>query len=126
MTAVDVIVGRNIRAKRIKRGLSQAELGTRIGVSFQQVQKYENGTNQTSARRLVEISMSLEVPLADLFLGVAEEAKAIEARTLTEMRQEHKLIEQYSLLPDDVQQGLCVLVDAMAMGLAVKYSVRTL
>lgn len=48
-TAVDSVVGRNIRVLRLDRGLSQTELGRRIEVTFQQIQKYENGTNPHSS-----------------------------------------------------------------------------
>jgi transcriptional regulator with XRE-family HTH domain len=66
---VDALVGHNIQICRRQRGLSQAELGERIGVSFQQVQKYENGTNRVGASRLTLIADALGVPLANLFEG---------------------------------------------------------
>ena len=67
---VDVAVGSNIRLNRIARGISQTELGNRIGVTFQQVQKYEKGTNRVGASRLNMISKALNVPLARLFDGI--------------------------------------------------------
>ncbi len=67
---VDVAVGRNIRLNRIARGISQTELGNRIGVTFQQVQKYEKGTNRVGASRLNMISKALDVSLARLFDGI--------------------------------------------------------
>jgi len=66
---VDALVGRNIRICRLQRGLSQTELGREIGVTFQQVQKYEQGTNRVGASRLNEIARVLRVPLARLFEG---------------------------------------------------------
>jgi transcriptional regulator with XRE-family HTH domain len=66
---VDVLVGRNIRLCRLQRGLSQTELGQQIGVTFQQVQKYENGGNRVGAGRLSDIARVLGVPLATLFEG---------------------------------------------------------
>jgi transcriptional regulator with XRE-family HTH domain len=53
--SIDVEVGRRVRVERISRGLSQTELGDRIGVTFQQVQKYESGTNRISIGRLTRI-----------------------------------------------------------------------
>jgi transcriptional regulator with XRE-family HTH domain len=53
--SVDVEVGRRVRVERIARGLSQTELGNRIGVTFQQVQKYESGANRISIGRLTRI-----------------------------------------------------------------------
>ncbi len=69
--AVDVLVGRNIRICRLQRGLSQTELGRQIGVTFQQVQKYENGGNRVGAGRLADIARVLAVPLVTLFEGSA-------------------------------------------------------
>lgn len=63
---VDAIVGRTIRVHRLQQHLSQSALGRTIGVSFQQIQKYENGTNRVGASRLVQIAQALHVPL-DMF-----------------------------------------------------------
>ena len=60
---LDQLIGRNIRRYRIRRGLSQAALGDRIGVSFQQVQKYENAANRVPASRLALIASVLKVPI---------------------------------------------------------------
>src|ERR1700744_3550360 len=56
---VDVLVGQNIRICRLQKGLSQTELGERIGVTFQQIQKYEKGANRVGARRLTQIAGGL-------------------------------------------------------------------
>jgi len=68
----DLLVGQNIRIWRLQRGLSQTELGQRIGVTFQQVQKYEKGTNRVGASRLSQIADILQVPLSTLFEGTAQ------------------------------------------------------
>jgi len=68
---VDVTVGRNIRTLRAARRMSQEALAAELGITFQQIQKYERGTNRVSASRLAEIALALEVGLADLFAGVA-------------------------------------------------------
>lgn len=67
---IDAIVGRNIRIYRQKLRISQTDLGNQIGVSFQQVQKYENGKNRVGASRLAQIAMALDVPIPALFAGV--------------------------------------------------------
>jgi transcriptional regulator with XRE-family HTH domain len=67
--AVDVLVGHNIRICRLQRRLSQTELGHRTGVTFQQIQKYENGKNRVGASRLSQIADVLRVPLSTLFDG---------------------------------------------------------
>jgi transcriptional regulator with XRE-family HTH domain len=65
--AADATVGTRIRLRRLEQGLSQTELGKRVGVTFQQVQKYENGANRVSASRLVMLAQTLEVPMSYFF-----------------------------------------------------------
>ena len=64
---VDIHVGRLIRLRRKQCDLSQEELGESIGVSFQQVQKYERGTNRVAPSRLFEISIVLNVHVIYFF-----------------------------------------------------------
>ena len=66
---VDVLVGRNIRIHRLDRGLSQTDLANHIGVTFQQVQKYENGVNRVGSGRLFKIAEVLGVPVSNFFEG---------------------------------------------------------
>ncbi|WP_371682894.1 helix-turn-helix domain-containing protein [Brevundimonas sp. MF30-B] len=66
---VDVAVGQNVRAARTGAGLTQSELGSAIGVTFQQIQKYERGVNRISASMLVRIAAALGVPVISLFPG---------------------------------------------------------
>ncbi|MBB3320286.1 MULTISPECIES: helix-turn-helix transcriptional regulator [unclassified Rhizobium] len=65
--AVDVHVGKTIRIKRLMRKVSQTELGDRVGVTFQQIQKYEKGSNRVSASMLVEIAGALDVDVRSFF-----------------------------------------------------------
>ncbi len=67
---IDAVVGRTIRALRLSKGISQGALGRRLGVSFQQIQKYENGTNRIGAGRLAQIATALDVPMESLLQGV--------------------------------------------------------
>jgi transcriptional regulator with XRE-family HTH domain len=67
---VDMAVGRNVRMWRLAKGLSQAALAKRLGVTFQQVQKYEAGGNRITTGRLVKIAGVLRVPLSALLHGV--------------------------------------------------------
>ena len=64
---IDRNIGRNIRFQRLRRELSQAQLAARLGISYQQLQKYERGINRISASRLLLISQALAVPVATLF-----------------------------------------------------------
>jgi transcriptional regulator with XRE-family HTH domain len=63
------LVGQNIRIGRLQRGLSQIDLGARIGVAFQQIQKYENGSNRVGASRLQQIADVLRMSVPALFDG---------------------------------------------------------
>jgi transcriptional regulator with XRE-family HTH domain len=72
---IDVLVGQNIRICRLQKGLSQGELGRRIGVTFQQVQKYEKGANRVGASRLTQIADVLGVPIPTLFDGAPTAAQ---------------------------------------------------
>ncbi|SCB57988.1 Transcriptional regulator, contains XRE-family HTH domain [Rhizobium aethiopicum] len=66
---VDIIVGRNIRQLRAIRRVSQLELGEALGLTFQQIQKYEKGTNRVSASKLHQIAVFLNVEISALFEG---------------------------------------------------------
>jgi len=68
--SIDGAVGRNVRIRRMAKGLSQSQVAKRIGVTFQQVQKYEKGANRIGSGRLVRIAEVLEVPVTALFDGV--------------------------------------------------------
>src|SRR3954464_3319426 len=66
-TAEDVAIGQKVRALRFDRGLSQSELASQVGVTFQQVQKYENGANRISAGRLALIARALGMPVTAFY-----------------------------------------------------------
>jgi transcriptional regulator with XRE-family HTH domain len=84
---VDVEVGHRIRIERLARGLSQTALANQLGVTFQQVQKYEKGVNRVGAGRLTKIAEVLGVPVGTFFsakdvLDTEEEKVAGEASPL--------------------------------------------
>lgn len=66
---VDIEVGHRIRIERLARGLSQTALANQLGVTFQQVQKYEKGVNRVGAGRLTKIADVLGVPVGTFFTG---------------------------------------------------------
>jgi transcriptional regulator with XRE-family HTH domain len=66
---VDKHVGSRVRMRRIMLGMSQEKLGEALGLTFQQVQKYEKGTNRVGASRIQQISEVLQVPVSFLFEG---------------------------------------------------------
>jgi DNA-binding XRE family transcriptional regulator len=66
-TAVDAYIGARIRQRRHDLEMSQHALAKALGVTYQQIQKYESGTNRVSAARLFEICKALKVPLSSMF-----------------------------------------------------------
>jgi transcriptional regulator with XRE-family HTH domain len=73
---IDVHVGARIRLRRTLLGLSQEKLGELIGLTFQQVQKYERGSNRVGASRLYDLARVLDVPMSFFFEDMPEEAPA--------------------------------------------------
>jgi len=71
---IDVHVGSRIRLRRTLLGLSQKRLGELIGLTFQQVQKYERGSNRVGASRLYDLSRVLDVPMSFFFEDMSEDA----------------------------------------------------
>jgi transcriptional regulator with XRE-family HTH domain len=71
--AVDVHVGSRVRMRRQLRGMSQEQLGKAIGLTFQQIQKYEHGTNRVSASRLYDMAEALDVPISYFFEEIPDE-----------------------------------------------------
>ena len=72
---VDIHVGRQLRQRRTLRGMSQTALGKSVGLTFQQIQKYENGTNRVCASRLWQFANVLRVPVSYFFDGLEENAQ---------------------------------------------------
>jgi transcriptional regulator with XRE-family HTH domain len=66
----DAIIGERIRVLRTQQKMSQAELGDALGVSFQQVQKYEKGMNRVGTKRLIQIADHLECPVSHFYDGL--------------------------------------------------------
>src|SRR6188472_622763 len=73
---VDIHVGRRFRQRRSLLGMSQTAVGNAVGLTFQQVQKYERGSNRISASRLVEFAKVLDVPVPYFFEEMPAKAVA--------------------------------------------------
>jgi len=73
---IDIHVGQRMRLRRTMLGKSQDQMARALGVSFQQVQKYERGTNRISASRLFDVSRFLNVPVSYFFEDLTEDAVA--------------------------------------------------
>src|SRR5712692_3921224 len=126
---IDVQVGSRVRLRRNMLGLSQEKLGEAIGLTFQQVQKYERGANRIGASRLHELSRVLDVPVAFFFDdtdpvrapaipgGFAEPpAEAFESDPLRR-RETVELVEAYYAIDDAaVRRRLFDLAKALAAG----------
>lgn len=77
---IDVHVGNRVRMYRTLKGLSQERLGKELGLTFQQVQKYEKGLNRIGASRLWDISQVLETPIALFYEGISDETQSLSPR----------------------------------------------
>jgi transcriptional regulator with XRE-family HTH domain len=74
--AIDRKLGQRVRTRRLEIGMSQEKLAELLGVTFQQVQKYEKGVNRIAASRLHSISTSLDMPIAKFFEGMGGKTEA--------------------------------------------------
>jgi transcriptional regulator with XRE-family HTH domain len=115
---VDIAVGRRIRLYRMNAKLSQTELGNHIGVTFQQVQKYEKGANRVGAGRLTQIAAILNVPITAFFKDVASGpknfAKHDSVSELLAAPRAFKLLQAFSGIADlAVQAAILDLVEAI-------------
>jgi transcriptional regulator with XRE-family HTH domain len=109
---VDVHVGKRLRVRRKMLGLSQEELGRSAGITFQQIQKYERGTNRVGSSRLYDFSRVLGVPVGYFFEGFAVEMQvssverggaepaAVEQPDTLESKETLKLVQAYYRIPD--------------------------
>jgi transcriptional regulator with XRE-family HTH domain len=75
--AIDRKLGQRVRARRLEIGMSQERLAELLGVTFQQVQKYEKGVNRIAASRLHSIAGALEMPVARFYEGLTGRAGAV-------------------------------------------------
>src|SRR6266481_511465 len=116
---IDAEIAKRVRAMRLQRGLSQTELSDALGVTFQQVQKYERGMNRISAGRLFRIAEVLEVPVAFFYADFKQRSSephsvAIDFDFL-QTGGAMRLIRAYSQIPSgSVRLSLVRLAEALA------------
>ena len=124
----DQHVGRQIATVRVQSDVSQAQLARSIGISFQQLQKYENARNRVSASMLYEIASSLGVPVGRFFEGLpGNDATRVEARPLPvderldfiASAEGRRLIEGLVNLPPRVRGRVSSLIAALGEELAL-------
>jgi transcriptional regulator with XRE-family HTH domain len=112
---IDVTVGRNVRVWRMAKGLSQAQLGKRLGVTFQQVQKYEIGGTRIPTGRLVKLAGVLGVPIAALFEGTSGPDPAPALLALVSDRRSFRLARAFAAIKDNTcRLSLVNLVEKIA------------
>jgi len=117
---VDVHVGQKIKALRCARRLSQGALAEALGVTFQQVQKYERGTNRVGASKLFEIAKALGVDVTAFFIGLPRarpgeiRAQALEQAAFVSSSEGVRLIEAFRALPAHQRRMTLSMVTALA------------
>lgn len=109
--AVDTHVGQRMRLRRTLLGLSQEVLGERLGLTFQQVQKYERGANRIGASRLYDLSRVLEVPVSFFFDGMDGGAANAEPDL---KRWQLETVRHLEKLPEQQRKAVYSLVAALA------------
>jgi transcriptional regulator with XRE-family HTH domain len=117
--SADIQIGESIRAHRLILGMSQGDLARRLGVSFQQVQKYEKGMNRVGAGRLPLIAKIFDIPISALFDANADTSPgrnigAAPVKLLPD-RNTLKLLNAFGdIEPTKIRHSLVDLIDAIA------------
>jgi transcriptional regulator with XRE-family HTH domain len=111
----DVEVGRRIRVRRLERQMSQTELANQLGVTFQQVQKYEKGINRVGAARLQRIADALDVPISFFFTTGDRSSQQEAVMPFLETAHAVRLMRAYSRISDPaIQRSVLDLVERIA------------
>lgn len=120
---VDVHVGKRIRQRRWLTGMTQQALAERVGIKFQQIQKYETGANRVSASRLWDIADALGVEVAFFFEGLQEDETAAHAAQdkesalpldLLSDKEAMDLVRSYYAIPENQRRRLFELARVLS------------
>lgn len=111
---VDAHVGKRIRHRLWMVGMTQQQLADRVGIKFQQIQKYETGMNRVSASRLFDISREMEVPVSFFFEGLEAENNAKPAGDLLGDKEALDLIRAYYSIPEAQRRRLFELARVLS------------
>lgn len=105
---VDIHVGQRVRQRRWMLGMTQQQLGEKVGIKFQQIQKYETGTNRISASRLWDIASALDVKISFFFEGLAGEGDERHGATGDMMTDKEALdlVRAYYAIPETQRRRL--------------------
>lgn len=112
---VDVHVGKRIRHRRWMVGMTQQQLAERVGIKFQQIQKYETGMNRVSASRLWDISEALDVPVSFFFEGMVdgEDVDRPGAGDFLSDKEAMELVRSYYAIPENQRRRLFELARSL-------------
>ena len=111
----DAEVGMRVRSRRLECRMSQTDLADKIGITFQQVQKYEKGVNRIGAGRLQRIAEILGVPVSEFFATSASTPSAGNLYELVDTASALRLLRAYARIPNpQVKQAVTVLVEKIA------------
>jgi transcriptional regulator with XRE-family HTH domain len=108
----DIVLGRRLKSLRIRRGLSQTALGDLLGVSFQQIQKYERGTNRIRVSQLRQFAEALAVATTELL--EIPRTDGGEIADMIDTRIARRLIDAFQSLTSGERRCLAALVEEMA------------
>lgn len=100
VTHADTELGQRIRLRRVEQKISQSELGDRLGVSFQQVQKYEKGVNRVGANRLQQIAAALDVPMTFFYEHTGKKDREVESLLFLDSKFSLRLLKAYNAISD--------------------------
>jgi len=108
---IDVHVGKRVRHRRWMLGMTQQQLGDRVGIKFQQIQKYETGMNRISASRLWDIAQAMDASISFFFEGLdgaetAEHPAAAQIGDLMVDREAIELVRSYNAIPEEQRRRL--------------------
>jgi transcriptional regulator with XRE-family HTH domain len=110
----EIEMGKKIRLRRVEQQISQSDLGAKLGVSFQQVQKYEKGVNRVGASRLQQIATALDVSVA-FFYDSDGKTKEVESLLFLDSAFSLRLLRAYSKIKDQaIQRHMVSLMEAIA------------
>ncbi|MGR3491710.1 MAG: helix-turn-helix domain-containing protein [Shimia sp.] len=103
---VDVHVGKRVRHRRWMVGMTQQQLAEKVGIKFQQIQKYETGMNRVSASRLWDIADSLEVPVSFFFEGLEDAEGVNQPADMMADKEAMELVRSYYAIPENQRRRL--------------------
>ena len=116
---IDVHVGKRVRHRRWMLGMTQQQLGERVGIKFQQIQKYETGMNRISASRLWDIAQAMDASISFFFEGLdgaetAEHPAAAQIGDLMVDREAIELVRSYNAIPEEQRRRLFELARVLS------------